>query len=64
MVPAYTLPPDAEDVTVMRALVKESVGHAAARTLVDDIATACERLDRKGGLHPHERDRARRGPDY
>jgi glutamate decarboxylase len=64
MVPAYTLPPDAEGVTVMRALVKENVGHAAARTLVDDIATACERLDRKGGLRPHERDRARRGPGY
>ena len=39
MVPAYTLPPDAESVTVLRALVKENVGHAAAETLVEDCRT-------------------------
>ena len=64
MVPAYTLPPDAEDVTVMRALVKENVGHAAAALLVSDLGTALETLDRKGGVHGSERDRGRRGPGY
>lgn len=57
MVPAYTLPPDAESVTVMRALVKENVGHAAATTLVEDLDKACRTLQKKGGLH--EQDRAR-----
>ena len=62
MVPAYTLPPDAQDVTVLRALVKENVSHAAARTLAGDLARACEVLDQKGGLHEHDRKRARRSP--
>lgn len=57
MLPAYTLPPDAQDVTVMRALVSENVGHAAAATLVGDLDRACRDLDKKGGLH--ESDRAR-----
>lgn len=64
MVPAYTLPPDAEQVTVMRALVKENVGHAAATTLVEDLALACETLKQKGGLHPRERRRAHCGHGY
>jgi glutamate decarboxylase len=64
MVPAYSLPPNAQDVTLMRALVKENVGHAAARTLADDIARACETLDRKGGLHESERERVKRNPGY
>jgi glutamate decarboxylase len=64
MVPAYTLPPDAQDVTVMRALVKENVSHAAARTLADDIAHACETLDKKGGLHERDRKRVKTGTGY
>jgi glutamate decarboxylase len=63
MVPAYTMPPDAEDVTVMRALVKENLSHAAARTLVADIHKACEVLDKKGPLHPHDRKRGARTPN-
>lgn len=62
MVPAYTLPPDAQDVTVLRALVKENVSRAAARTLAGDLVRACEVLDEKGGLHPHDRRRAKRSP--
>jgi glutamate decarboxylase len=64
MVPAYTLPPNAEDVTVMRALVKENVGHAAAGLLAEDISAACEVLDEKGGLHERERQRVHRGHGY
>ena len=52
MVPAYTLPPDAEHVKIMRALVKETLSHALAATLADDIAEACDTLKQKGGLHP------------
>lgn len=65
MLPAYTMPPDAQDVTIMRALVKENVGHAGARTLVDDIEKACVLLDKRGSSLPeHARKRVRRGPGY
>ena len=64
MVPAYTMPPDAQDVTIMRALVKENVGHAGARTLVDDIEKACAILDKRGALPEHARKRVTRGPGY
>jgi glutamate decarboxylase len=57
MVPAYTLPPDADHVTIMRALVKLTLGRSLATTLANDIAEACETLRVKGGLH--ERDRRR-----
>ena len=64
MVPAYAMPPNAQEVTLMRALVKENVGHAAARTLVDDIVKACETLDHKGGLHESERKRVKTSIGY
>jgi glutamate decarboxylase len=65
MVPAYSMPPNAQDVTIMRALVKENVGHAGARTLVDDIERACKLLDKRGeSLPEHARQRVRRGPGY
>ena len=64
MVPAYTLPPDAEHVTIMRALVKLTLGHTLASTLADDIAQACEVLAKKGGLHEHDRKRAKTGTGY
>jgi glutamate decarboxylase len=64
MVPASTLPPNAQDVTVMRALAKENVSHAAGQTLADDIAHACETLDKKGGLHERDRKRVKTGTGY
>jgi glutamate decarboxylase len=64
MVPAYTLPPNAQDVTVMRALAKENVSHAAGQTLANDIAHACETLDKKGGLHERDRKRVKTGTGY
>src|ERR1700754_1300200 len=48
MVPAYTLPPNAEHVTIMRALVKRALGHSLATTLAGDIAQACATLAVKG----------------
>ena len=49
MVPAYTLPPDAQDVTIMRALVKETMSREHVDTLARDIEEACATLARKGG---------------
>ena len=64
MVPAYTLPPNAEHVTIMRALVKLTLSHTLASTLADDIVEACEKLATKGGLHPVDRKRAKTGTGY
>jgi glutamate decarboxylase len=64
MVPAYTLPPDADHVKIMRALVKLTLGHSLAATLVDDIAHACETLKKKGRLHEVDRRRVKTGTGY
>jgi glutamate decarboxylase len=64
MVPAYTLPPNAEHVTIMRALVKLTLGRSLATTLADDIADACETLKKKGGLHELDRRRVKTGVGY
>ena len=64
MVPAYTLPPDAQDVTIMRALVKQTMSREHVDTLARDIAQACDTLARKGGAHEKERDRMRTGPGH
>src|SRR4249919_2900026 len=39
MVPAYTMPPKAEDVKVLRALVKQTLSHEQVDRLAGDIAT-------------------------
>jgi glutamate decarboxylase len=64
MVPAYTLPPNAEHVKIMRALVKESLSHALAATLADDIAEACATLEQKGRVHERERKHVKTGAGY
>jgi len=64
MVPAYTLPPNADHITIMRALVKLTLGHGLATTLASDIAEACETLDHKGGLHELDRQRVKTGTGY
>jgi glutamate decarboxylase len=64
MLPAYTLPPNAEHVTIMRALVKRALGHSLATTLAGDIAQACETLAVKGGLHELDRQRVKTGTGY
>ena len=57
MVPAYTLPPDAQDQTIMRALVKETLSQEHVDTLARDIHEACDTLEKKGGAHESERAR-------
>jgi glutamate decarboxylase len=64
MVPAYTLPPDAQDVTIMRALVKETLSREHVDTLARDIEEACTTLARKGGAHESERRRMVTGPGH
>ena len=64
MVPAYTLPPNAEHLTIMRALVKQTLGRSLISTLAGDIADACATLDEKGGLHELDRRRVKTGVGY
>ena len=64
MVPAYTLPPNAEHVTIMRVLVKQTLGRSMATTLADDITEACATLAKKGGLHALDRRRVKSGVGY
>jgi glutamate decarboxylase len=64
MVPAYTLPPNADHIKIMRALVKLTLGHSLVTTLADDIAQACETLKQKGGLHELDRKRVKTGTGY
>ncbi len=64
MVPAYTLPPNAEDVTIMRALVKQTMSREHVDTLVRDLAEACETLAKKGGAHEAERQQMVSGPGH
>ncbi len=64
MVPAYSLPPNAEHVTILRALVKETLTQSMVRSLAADIAEACKTLEHKGGLHPRDRERVKTGVGY
>ena len=64
MLPAYTLPPKAEDVKVLRALVKQTLSREQVDRLAGDIAQACATLEKKGGAHPTERKAAKRSPGY
>ena len=64
MVPAYTLPPNAQNVTIMRALVKETLSREHVDTLARDIEEACKTLARKGGAHESERRKVVTGPGH
>jgi len=64
MLPAYTMPPNAEDVKVLRALVKQTLSREQVDRLAEDIATACATLEKKGGAHPSERKKVKTGTGY
>ena len=64
MVPAYTLPPNAQEVKIMRALVKETMSREQVERLTRDIADACATLDKKGGTTEVERARIKMGTGY
>ena len=64
MVPAYTLPPNADHVKIMRALVKETLGRSLTTALGQDIAQACATLKQKGRVHETERARVHTSTSY
>jgi glutamate decarboxylase len=64
MLPAYTLPPNAEHVKIMRALVKQTLGHSLVTTLGADIVEACATLKQKGRLHDSDRKRVKTNTGY
>jgi glutamate decarboxylase len=64
MLPSYTMPPNAEKVKVMRALVKETLGRGQVDRLCTDIEEAIATLDKKGGAHSAEREKIKRGAGY
>src|SRR3954464_6223238 len=64
MLPAYTLPPDAQNVTIMRALVKETMSRQHVDMLAEDIEEACATLAKKGGAHQAERRKIITGPGH
>jgi glutamate decarboxylase len=59
MLPAYTMPPNAQDVKMMRALVKLNLSRSLVDTLGDDIAQAIETLEKKGPVSESERKRVK-----
>jgi glutamate decarboxylase len=64
MLPAYTMPPNAEDVKVLRALVKQTLSREQVDRLAADIQQACETLEKKGAAHPRERAQMKIGPGH
>lgn len=46
IIPAYTLPPNAEDMSVLRIVIKENFGRDMVELLINDINDACEKLDK------------------
>src|SRR3954469_18258081 len=64
MLPAYTMPPNAQEVKMLRALVKINLSHALVTTLADDIAAACQTLEKKGGAHASERAQVKTSTAY
>jgi glutamate decarboxylase len=64
MLPAYTMPPNAENVKVLRALVKQTLSREQVDRLYTDIEVACATLEKKGGAHPSERKKMKVSPGY
>ena len=59
MVPAYTMPPNADRVKKMRALVKINLNRSLVDTLDQDIVAAIETLEKKGPVSESERKRVK-----
>jgi len=64
MVPAYTLPPNAEHVSILRVLCKETLGQALIEALYEDVHAALTTLDEKGAVHERDRRRVKTGTGY
>jgi glutamate decarboxylase len=64
MVPAYHLPPNADKLKLMRALVKLTLGYSLAEKLAEDLESACKTLEKKGGVEASERKRVHTATGY
>jgi glutamate decarboxylase len=64
MVPAYTLPPAADHIKIMRVLVKETLARPLTAVLARDLAQACATLKDKGRVHHTERQRVHTNAGY
>lgn len=53
IVPAYTLPPDAEHITVLRMVIKENFSRDMVDMLTHDIHVALKALAQGSTAHPH-----------
>jgi glutamate decarboxylase len=53
IVPAYTLPPNAQHVTVLRMVIKENFSRDMVDMLAHDIGNAMRALAENDSLHPH-----------
>ncbi|MCK5557837.1 MAG: hypothetical protein KAJ01_05640 [Candidatus Hydrogenedentes bacterium] len=49
LVSAYTLPANAEDIAMLRVVVREQFSRDMAEILADDILKACEYFETHGG---------------
>ena len=57
IVPAYSLPPDAEDVHLMRVVVRLDLSRADDRHLLRDLAAAYDELEAEAPTHRPRRSR-------
>lgn len=55
IVPAYALPPNAEEVSVLRMVVKENFSHDMAETFTKDVVAALKKLDEEHPKPEHPR---------
>ena len=61
MLPAYTMPPNAQDVKMLRALVKLTMSRSLIDLLADDLSTAIKTLEEKGPVSESERKKVKTG---
>jgi glutamate decarboxylase len=61
IVPAYTLPPNADHITVLRMVIKENVSRDMVELLAADVRSAFEALAHEAHARP-QRPRTRRRP--
>ena len=54
LVPAYTMPPNREDLAVLRVVVRNGFSHDMAELFLRDLRTAVDWLDDLSGPMPHE----------
>jgi glutamate decarboxylase len=60
LVPAYPMPPNMQDMSVLRIVVRNGLSRDMARLLLNDIKAAVTRLEKRGPV-PADPDEARAG---